>query len=220
MLWPVLAVALAAADATPSPAPPDSELAAAARREAQRRQRTPRSPHTYVDADLRPPGEKGAAADATAAEPPAVSYAPPPASERRNPDDVPPKEFRDQEGRDIRETTPLVPEADAGESGRPERGSWADAGVQARGQLAAAEAELARNTSKQDELRARLNPMSSTYTIDTNEQLQIQSDLTDLQTEAKGLQQAVDGAQADLAKLQERARRAGVPQRWLESDRQ
>ncbi len=206
----LLVAGLAGWAAAQEPVSRDSELAAAARREAERRVRV-RSGRSYTDADLKRPGAEGQASDASA--PAATSYSPAATG----------RQLGDHGGEQPASESPEAGVEGNAREAEEDLGAdsaftgWRDRLQDARSRASEARAALDANHRERDGARAKLNPMSTSYTNDTSEQLQAQAALSELQAGEGELQRAVDEAEAALRQLEEAAQRSGVPRRLLEA---
>lgn len=159
-----------------------SELATAARRETERRQRVAEGTHSYGNEDLRPASSPGPSPSPT----PSAS------------------------------STAFYVKAPKDDTAAREEQVWREQARQARSSLEAAKGALAAHRQRIEDLRSRLNPMSPSFTNETNEQLQVQAEVSMLQEQEPPVQQAVAEAETALRELQGRARSAGASASWLE----
>jgi hypothetical protein len=217
-VWPALLVGFVGTLLAQERSSKESDLAAAARRETERRQGAPVRTRSYGDDDLKRP-EASPSPGAKPSPAPGSATAAPPAA-------TPPGAARGGEGRrhqegagseqaspgtvtakDDRQDTAIASDDSEG---------WRERADAARGKLRVAQAALAANQKRLEAIRSKLNPMSPSFVTETNEQLQAQADLTDLEREAVDLQRTQSDAEATLHKVEEDARRRGVPARSLE----
>jgi chromosome segregation ATPase len=94
-------------------------------------------------------------------------------------------------------------------------GDWRARADQARNAVAEAQSQVSGVEARIAELRQFLNPMSTSYAIDTNRQLEVQEELRGADAELNDAQAQVKQAQKDWAEFAEEARRAGVERRVI-----